>query len=115
MTETTMEKSILLSTIGDTPANRIADFFIEGRGIDYTKTDVANACGISRPTAYKLMAVLAKDGFVKKTRTIGRAVLYTLNLENTRVKALMKLETLLLAQSFEEVGAKPKIRTAASA
>ena len=48
-----MEKSALLEVIGDTIENRIIDFLIEGRGIDYTKKDIADNCEISRPTYTK--------------------------------------------------------------
>ena len=48
-----MEGSILLGTIGDTLENRVIDFLIEGRGLDYSKTDIADGCEISRPTVYK--------------------------------------------------------------
>jgi DNA-binding IclR family transcriptional regulator len=105
---------MLLQTIGDTPANRIVDFFIEGRKMDYSKGDVAEACGISRPTAYKMIALLEKQGMVRKTRTIGRAQLFTLNAANPRAQALLKLEALLLKQSFEGAEAKPKIHARAS-
>ena len=111
----TMDKSLLLQTIGDTPANRILDFFIEGKGIDYTKSDVADGCGLSRPTVYKAMASLEKQGIVRKTRTIGRSRLYALNSEEARVKALLKLEVLLLQHSFEELERPRKATARASA
>lgn len=104
-----MEKSILLETIGDTIENRVIDLLIEGRGLDYSKTDIADNCGISRPTLYKVLPMLLKRGIVKPTRFIGRVQLYTINAANERVKALLKLEEFLLKQSFEETE-KIKIR-----
>ena len=101
-----MEKSILLETIGDTIENRIIDFLIEGRGIDYSKTDIADGCEISRPTVYKILPKLIKEGLVKITRTIGRIMLYTLNTENEKVRTLLKLEEMLLKKSFESVEQK---------
>jgi len=95
-------KSMLLEVIGDTIINRIIDFLIEGKGIDYTKTDIANNCKISRPTLYKVFPILVKQKIIKSTRTIGRVKLYTLNTNNPRVQALMKLEELLLKQSFAQ-------------
>ena len=103
-----MDKSMLLETIGDTMENRILDFFIEGVGIDYSKTDIADNCGISRPTIYKILPVMIKNELIKSTRTIGNVELYTLNRENERVKALLKLEEILLKKSFEELGITKK-------
>jgi CRP-like cAMP-binding protein len=106
-----MKKSMLLEIIGDTIENRIIDFLIEGSGFDYTKKDIADNCGISRPTLYKIFPKLIKEGIAKPTRTIGRVQLYSLNTENEKVKALFKLEEFLLKKSFEEVEKqKVKIR-----
>ncbi|MBS3053045.1 MAG: hypothetical protein J4469_00945 [Candidatus Aenigmarchaeota archaeon] len=105
-----MENSMLLDVIGDTVENRIIDFLIEGRGLDYTKMDIAENCGISRPTLYKVFPKLVKQSIIKPTRMIGRVQLYTLNTENEKVKALMKLEEFLLKKSFEIMEKKVKIK-----
>jgi Fe2+ or Zn2+ uptake regulation protein len=106
------EKSMLIEAIGDTMENRIIDFLIEGKGIDYSKTDMANGCDISRPTVYKILPKLVKEGVVKVKRTIGRITLYQLNEENEKVKALIKLEEILLKKSFEEIEGKPVVAVA---
>jgi len=105
-----MEKSMLLEVIGDTVQNRILDFLIEGVGIDYTKKDMADGCGISRPTLYKMLPKLLREKVVKPTKIIGRVQLYSLNVENEKVKALLQLEQFLLKKSFEDIGQKIKIR-----
>ncbi len=101
---------MLLEVIGDAVENRIIDFLIEGRGLDYSKKDIADGCGISRPTLYKVLPRLVKKGVVKSTRTIGRVRLYSLNAENEKVKALLKLEEFLLKKSLDEVSDKVKIK-----
>lgn len=101
---------MLLEIIGDAIENRIIDFLIEGVGIDYTKKDVADNCGISRPTLYKVFPKLVKQKIIKPTRTIGRVQLYSLNTENEKVKALLKLEEFLLKKSFEDIEIRPKVR-----
>ncbi len=98
-----MEKSILLETIGDSIENRIIDFLIEGRGITYSKKDIADGCEISRPTLYKILPHLVTEGVVKIVRKIGRITLYTLNEENEKVKSLLSLEKILLQKSFESI------------
>lgn len=95
---------MLLETIGDTIENRILDFLIEGRGMDYDKKDIADACGVSRPTIYKILPLLVQSGEVKATRKVGRIEFYSINLENARVKILLKLEKLLLKESFAGAG-----------
>ena len=105
-----VEKSMLLEVVGDSIENRIVDFLIEGVGIDYTKKDIADACDISRPTLYKVFPKLVKQNIIKPTRTIGRIQLYSLNNNNEKIKALLKLEEFLLKKSFEEVEIKAKIK-----
>mgnify|MGYP001570540862 CR=1 FL=1 len=98
-----MEKSPLLEVIGYSVENRVIDFLIEGKGTDYTKKDIAEGCDIARPTLYKILPKLITEGIVKHTRTIGRAILYSLDEENEKVQLLLQLETMLLKKSFEEV------------
>ncbi len=101
---------MLLEVIGDTIENRIIDFLIEGKGLDYTKKDIADNCEISRPTLYKVFPRLVKEHIIRSTRMIGRVQLYTLNMENEKVKALLKLEEFLLKKSFEEIEQKVKLK-----
>ena len=101
---------MLLGIVGDRIENRIIDFLIEGIGIDYSKKDIANNCDISRSTLYKILPALVKSKMVKATRKIGRSQLYSLNTENEKVKALLKLEEFLLTRSFEDIEIKPKIK-----
>ncbi|HLC46081.1 MAG TPA: hypothetical protein VJI67_04375 [archaeon] len=105
-----MDKSLLLRVVGDTSENRVIDFLIEGSGIDYTKKDMARGAGISRPTLYKLMPKLLKEGVAKPTRAIGNVQLYTLNTESEKVKALLKLEEFLLKRSFDKIEGKKQVK-----
>lgn len=100
------EKSLLLEVIGDSTENRIIDFLIEGKGLDYSKSDIAEGCSISRPTVYKLLPKLVKEGVVKQKRTIGRIALFELNKDNEKATILLKLEGVLLKKSFEELEEK---------
>ncbi|MFH1520179.1 MAG: hypothetical protein ABID61_00895 [Candidatus Micrarchaeota archaeon] len=101
------EKSMLLEILGDTIENRILDFLLEGRGISYSKTDIANGCGISRPTVYKILPRLIKNNTVKLERKLGRISLYKINEQNEKVKTLFKLEEILLKGSFSQIELKP--------
>ncbi len=49
-----MDKSLFLQVLGDSAEMRIIDFFIEHRWSDYTKTEIAKWCEMSRPTLYKV-------------------------------------------------------------
>lgn len=102
-------KSMLLEVIGDTPENRTIDFLLEGKGIDYSITDIAEGCGVSRPTIYKILPKLVKEKVVLATRKIGNITLYRLDEQNEKVRALMKLEEILLKKSFDQVEGKESV------
>jgi DNA-binding transcriptional ArsR family regulator len=103
------EKSMLLEVIGDSPENRAIDFLMEGKGIDYSITDIAEGCAVSRPTVYKILPKLMKEGVVTTGRKIGRITLYRLDEQNEKVRALMKLEEILLKESFGQVEGKESV------
>lgn len=110
-----MEKSMLLGVIGDTTENAVLDFLIEGMNFDYSKKHIADKCKISRPTLYRVLPKLVKEGLVRPTRKIGMIQLYAVNKGNERIRALLKLEEILLNRSFGEAEAKALARTSVKA
>ncbi len=99
-----MEKSVFLEVLGDSHEMRIIDFLIEHRWSDYTKTEIAKWCEVSRPTLYKIWPHLEKNGIIKPTRKFSRATLYKLNEDNELVKALVEVDRVILKKIFNEVG-----------
>ncbi len=92
------DESIFLEHVGDNPRMRLLQYLIEGRDFDYTLTDMLNA-GVSWGTLNQLIPILAELGIVVKTRKIGRATLYKINLQNEVAKQLIHLyDTLILQQ-----------------
>lgn len=87
------EKSILLELFGKTPELKVIEFLLDNNTFDYTKKEIANGAGISRPTLYRFFDKLVDSGLVIKTRKIKGTQLYKLNLNSPIVKRLMELET----------------------
>ncbi len=85
-----MEQSIFLNYVGDSPRMRVLQYFIEGRDMDYTLTDLLNA-GVSWGTLNFLIPELIALEIIKKTRKIGRATLYKINEQNEFSIQLIKL------------------------
>ena len=96
------EKTIFRETLGDTPVIRVLDFLIEGRGLDYSLSDIAENSNIGWTTLHRIWDKMMKSGIVKPTREIGRAKLFKLNEENPAVKDLIKLYDTLLYQHTEK-------------
>lgn len=104
------EESIFLEYVGDNPRMRILQYLIEGRDFDYTLTDLLNA-GVSWGTLNTLVSKLLELGIVVKTRKIGRATLYKINLENVAVKQLIELYDNLLLEKLSQMEEKVVIPT----
>ncbi len=94
--------SLLTETFGETPLLKVIDFFLTFREFDYSKTQVAEEVGISRITIEKIWEKLVKDKIVIKTRNIGRAQLYKLNVKNLRVKSLIEMDMKMSAAAAKE-------------
>lgn len=99
------KNSIFVETFGETPAVKVLDFFLTFDNFDYSKSQVSEETGVSRITLDKLWKELINQKIIIKTRAIGRADMYKLNKENSRVKVLQEL-SLKLASAFaeEEIG-----------
>ena len=96
------EITIFRETLGDSPVIRVLDFLIEGRGLDYSLSDIAENANIGWTTLHRIWDKLLKLGIVKPTREIGRAKLFKLNEENSAVKHLIKVYDTLLYQESEK-------------
>lgn len=70
------EKMGLVHIFGDKPVHRVLDFFRVHRHWDYSIKDVTKAAGVSYRTLQKLIPQLVKKGFLKYSRTEGKAKLY---------------------------------------
>ena len=88
--------------LGDTPVIRVLDFLIEGRGLDYSLSDIAENSNIGWTTLHRIWDKMLKLNLVKPTREIGRAKLFKLNEENSAVKELIRLYDTLLYQRTEK-------------
>ena len=97
-----MKSTVFRETLGDTPVIRVLDFLIEGRGLDYSLSDIAKNSSIGWTTLHRIWGKLLKNGIVKPTREIGRAKLFKLNEENLAVKELIRLYDTLLHQHTEK-------------
>ena len=97
-----VKNTIFREALGNSPIIRVLDFLIEGRGLDYSLSDIAENANIGWTTLHRIWDKLVKLQIVKQTRTIGRAKLYQLNIENPSVKELIKLYDTLLYQETEK-------------
>ena len=100
------ETTIFREALGNSPVIRVLDFLIEGRGLDYSLSDIAKNSNIGWTTLHRIWDNLLRLRIVKPTREIGRAKLFKLNEENPSAKELIKLYDTLLYQETEKYFSK---------
>jgi|SRR3989344_6551716 len=98
-----MEESVFIKTFGNYPLIRIIDFLIYSRDFDYPITEIAKNSNVNFQTLKKLWPRLEKDKVVIKTRELGGAELYKLNVENTVVKKLIELNNFLCWEKSKQI------------
>ena len=97
-------KSSFRLVFGDSPIVKVIDFFLDNREFDYSLTDIAKNADIGWSTLHGFWNHLVKVGIVTKTRKIGRAELYKLNLNNPVVKRLIEIEKAITHSKVWEAG-----------
>ena len=78
--------SVFREAYGNTMQNRILEYLLERRELDFAVCDMARTLNISKPKAYEIVKKFEKKNFVKKSRIIGKTQLYILDRENKWVK-----------------------------
>tara|TARA_Y100000310_G_scaffold285479_1_gene308953 strand:+ start:514 stop:834 length:321 start_codon:yes stop_codon:yes gene_type:complete len=87
---------------GTNPRNRILEFFLEGRELDFALGDVAKETGLNRATAYNKLAELIEEGYLIPTRKISGGQLYKLNKQKKEVMLLISAFNMVLRRIAKE-------------
>ena len=95
-------QSLLVKTLGYSPKMKILDHLLDFPTGDFTKKEIIEALGISKQTFYKYFDDLEEIGIVKVNRTIARAKLYKVDMDNPIVKDLTDLERKISLQIAEK-------------
>jgi DNA-binding transcriptional regulator YhcF (GntR family) len=76
---------------GDSSVARILDHLAKYENRDYSLTELARDCNVSYRTIQRVFPVLVQKQFVRMTRRVGKANMYSINLDNSIMKELHKL------------------------
>ena|SRR3989338_388666 len=98
-------KSLFVEFMGDSPTIRVLGYLLTERELDFSITDMADNSGIGRATLYRIWDNLIKNKIITHTRDIGKAKLFKLNTENTKIKKLIEIYDML---TIEELKARCK-------
>ena len=95
-----MSKSAFIKTLGENPFIKVIDFLIENYIFDYSKSEVATEVGISRMTIESIWENMIKQKIIIKTKKVGNAKLYRLNIKNPIVIKLRELDLVLANKDY---------------
>lgn len=107
------EKTSFRVVFGDSPIVKVIDFFLDNREFDYSLTDIAKNADIGWSTLHQFWKDIVMLDIVKKTRRIGRAELYKLNINSPLVKKLIDLDASISKKLMQEEIAKQKLKVSA--
>lgn len=96
------EKTSFALVFGESLKTKVIDFLIDNQEFDYSLTDIEKGAEVGWTTLLQFWPELVKLGIVKKTRKIGRAELYKLNLESPLVKKLIEIDMLVSKQLIQK-------------
>jgi len=100
-------KSEFLKQFGDTPQLRVLDFLIGEHFFDFPMTEIARKSEVSYNSFKSFFNKFLKNGFVIKTRKIGKSNYYKLNEENPAIQKIIKLAWELTKQKLDSTNSKP--------
>ena len=104
------DKTSFRLVFGDSPIVKVIDFFLDNREFDYSLTDIAKNADIGWSTLHGFWKDIVKLEIVTKTRRIGRAELYKLNMDSTLVKKLIDLDINISKKLMHEEIEKQKVK-----
>ena len=98
--KTKQDKSIFLEKFGDSPRLRVLDFLIGNHFFDFPVTEIARESNVSYNSLKLFFQQMIRDGFIIKTRKVGKSDFYKLNIENPFIKLLIKIDWLLTEKAI---------------
>jgi len=82
--------------------SKILDFLVVFQEFDYSISDIAEYSGIGFKTALEVIRDLEEQQVIVKTRNVGRALMYKLNLESKHTQSINRLATDIAVRSVKE-------------
>jgi len=79
---------------GKSLRNKVLEFILELRELDFAVSDILGEINISKPKLYQIIKELEEENIIKKSREVSGTQLFILNKKDEKVK--------LLIQSFNE-------------
>lgn len=80
-----------LTSVFPCSESKILDHVVTMKGLDYSISDISRISGINFKTTLNIVHKLEDQEVLKKTRTVGKAMMYQLNSDSAQAKSISKL------------------------
>ncbi|HSA98859.1 MAG TPA: hypothetical protein VLF17_07245 [Candidatus Nitrosotenuis sp.] len=80
-----------LTSVFPCSESKILDHVVTMKGLDYSISDISRISGINFKTTLNIVHRLEDQGVLKKTRTVGKAIMYQMNSDSAQAKSISKL------------------------
>ncbi len=80
-----------LTSVFPCSESKILDHVVTMRGLDYSISDISRISGVNFKTTLNVVHKLEDQEVLKKTRTVGKAIMYQLNSDSAQAKSISKL------------------------
>ncbi|MFA5176386.1 MAG: hypothetical protein WC413_03970 [Candidatus Nanoarchaeia archaeon] len=92
--------SIFIDFMGNYPVNRVLDYLLTEREIDFSIIDISKNVNVRKIKLRKIWNDLIKNKIIVFNRKLGKNKLYKLNIKDQKVKKLIELDDIFILESF---------------
>jgi len=92
---------------GKSLRNKVLEFILELRELDFAVSDILGEINISKPKLYQIIKELEEENIIKKSREVSGTQLFILNKKDEKVKLLMQSFNECLRKVIDELKEYP--------
>lgn len=80
-----------LTSVFPCSESKILDHVVTMKGLDYSISDISRISGVNFKTTLNIVHKLEEQEVLKKTRTVGKALMFKLNPDSAQAKSISSL------------------------
>jgi len=97
-----------LTNIFPCSESKILDHVVTMKGLDYSISDISRISGVNFKTTLNVIHKLEEQEVLKKTRTVGKAIMYQLNPDSAQAKSISSLAFEIAKKRINRILSKQK-------
>lgn len=95
-----------LESVFPCSASKILDFLVTFKEFDYSISDISKNSGVGFKTTLGEIRKLEEQGVIQKTRTVGKAIMYRLNVDSPQARSIQALAFEIASKRAQELAAQ---------